>query len=298
MKPAPKPAASCKRLEWDSDPENYGRFSAMTEWWACLCEAKLSGRAMRLAGFVRAEHNSITGGVWHKQETIQKYLRGHDAREVRYAREELRISGFLVREWDAGERRLVWFPATPNQKAEKKSGTNRSSKNGTNGSSPEEPTVPPKAEPTVPPKAEPLVPHILEGSQKGSQKPTGSISEQSESAPASGGRADQPSQPMAMHDARKDETMNPTTKPSPDEQADVDDRVQRYLDQGLSRFNISRRIAEVTENALGVIDPTERRQNELKLFALQVALEVKKRQAKKEKAANARKPARVSNRAS
>ena len=135
MKRTPKPAAPCKRVEWDSDPEELERYAAMSEWWACLCEAKLGARAMRYAGFVRAEGNSKTGGVWHKQETIQKYLRGHDAREVRYAREELRISGFLVQEWDAGERRLVWFPATPNQKAEKKNGTNRSSQNGTNRSS-------------------------------------------------------------------------------------------------------------------------------------------------------------------
>ena len=175
----------------------------MTEWWACLCEAKLSGRAMRYAGFVRAEHNSISGGVWHKQETIQKYLRGHTDREVRYAREELRINGFLVQEYDPGERRLVWFPAIPNQKAEKKSGTNRSSQTGTNGSSPEEPTVPPKPEPTVPPKAEPLVPHILEGITEGITEPTGSISEQSKSAHASGVRAGQPEPSHGNQNARK-----------------------------------------------------------------------------------------------
>jgi len=85
---------------------------------------------------------------------------------------------------------------------------------------------------------------------------------------------------MANQDARKDESMNPVAEPlSADEYADIDKRVQRYL--ALSRSDIASRIAEVTEDGTGLIDPSERRENYLELVALQAALEVKRREEKR-----------------
>ena len=109
---------------------------------------------------------------------------------------------------------------------------------------------------------------------------------------------------MESQDARKDETMNPVAVPewSESENAEVQRRVQRNLEL-YGRSTITRWITTIAENGLGIIDPAERRENELELFSLHVTLEVmnrqrkRQRQSQKEKTRGSNNP-RLSHRAS